>query len=69
MEIRYVVICSDGNVSYNAETESPECFYTKEQARVRAEIIAREEPGKSVAIYQLISETVCHISDPKTSLL
>ncbi len=62
--VNFVVTDSEGHVSWNDESESPECFATFKAAEKRARDMAQEAPGKAVHIYVLDATVVAPVSHP-----
>jgi hypothetical protein len=69
MKAEFVVIDSDGNVSYgmvNKNDAEPEQFGTFAKAEKRAKELATCEPGKSIKIFELAGEVIAPIGKIET---
>lgn len=60
--MKYAVVDADNNISWSEKTEKGEVFSSLKAAQKRASEIADCEPGKTVGIYQLVSEAIAEVS-------
>lgn len=60
----WVVVNSDGNVSWSAKTEAPEQFSTPMAARRRAVEIAESNPGEPCYVCKAVGKAVAKITAP-----
>jgi hypothetical protein len=60
---KYVVIDEDGNVSYSAARDEPECFDDFPTAEVRARELARCAPGEVINIFKLNASVVAPVGE------
>jgi len=55
MARKFVVVDSEGNISWSDKTESGESFATQKAAEKRAAELAESSPGSTVGVYQRVS--------------
>ena len=66
MTSRYVVIDSDSMTTWSDKNDHGESFKSFKNAERRAQEVARDEPGKSVGIYERIASVIVEIGAPRT---